>query len=66
MLFIAIRSRTFHERKAALMPYKDPEKAREAKRKWEQENRGRGKRHRVWMFIFYAVSYTHLTLPTKA
>lgn len=53
MLVIAIRSRTFHERKAALMPYKDPEKAREAKRKWEQENRGRGKRHRVWMFIFY-------------
>lgn len=35
------------------MPYKDPEKAREAKRKWEKENRGRGKRHRVWMFIFY-------------
>lgn len=35
------------------MPYKDPEKAKAAKRKWEQENRGRGKRHRVWMFIFY-------------
>ena len=38
---------------AFFMPYKDPEKAKEAKRKWEQENRGRGTRHRVWMFVFY-------------
>ena len=31
------------------MPYKDPEK----KKQWEKENRGAGKRHKVWMFIFY-------------
>lgn len=31
------------------MPYKDPEK----KKQWEKENRGRGVRHRVWMFVFY-------------
>lgn len=35
------------------MPYKDKEKQREAQRKWEKENRGAGKRHKVWMFIFY-------------
>lgn len=35
------------------MPYKDKEKQREAQRKWEKENRGRGARHRVWMGIFY-------------
>ena len=35
------------------MPYKDKEKQREAQRKWEKENRGRGSRHRVWMFVFY-------------
>lgn len=35
------------------MPYKDKEKQREAQRRWEKENRGRGSRHRVWMFIFY-------------
>lgn len=35
------------------MPYKDPAKAREAKRKWEKKNRGKGARHRVWMFVFY-------------
>ena len=35
------------------MPYKDPEKQKEAQRKWEKENRGTGKRHKVWMFIFY-------------
>lgn len=31
------------------MPYKDPEK----KKQWEKENRGAGKRHKVWMGIFY-------------
>lgn len=35
------------------MPYKDPEKQREAQKKWEKENRGAGTRHKVWMFIFY-------------
>lgn len=35
------------------MPYKDKEKQREAQRKWEKEHRGKGTRHRVWMFIFY-------------
>lgn len=35
------------------MPYKDKEKQREAQSKWEKENRGAGKRHKVWMFIFY-------------
>ncbi|MDU8611422.1 Rep family protein, partial [Collinsella aerofaciens] len=35
------------------MPYKDKEKQREAQRKWEKENRGAGKRHKVWMGIFY-------------
>lgn len=35
------------------MPYKDKEKQREAQREWEKENRGAGKRHKVWMFIFY-------------
>ena len=34
------------------MPYKDPEK----KKQWEKENRGRGSRHRVWMFVFYPES----------
>lgn len=38
------------------MPYKDKEKQREAQRKWERENRGRGSRHRVWMFVFYPES----------
>lgn len=38
------------------MPYKDKEKQREAKRKWERENRSRGSRHRVWMFVFYPES----------
>ena len=35
------------------MPYKDPEKQKEAQRQWEKKNRGRGVRHRVWMFVFY-------------
>lgn len=34
------------------MPYKDPEKAREAKRKYDREKRN-GKRHQVWLAIFY-------------
>lgn len=38
------------------MPYKDKEKQREAQRKWERENRSRGSRHRVWMFVFYPES----------
>lgn len=38
------------------MPYKDPEKQREAQRRWDRENRGRGARHRVWMFVFYPES----------
>lgn len=35
------------------MPYKDPQKAREAKQRWERKNRAAGTRHRVWMFVFY-------------
>lgn len=38
------------------MPYKDPEKQKEAQRQWEKKNRGRGVRHRVWMFVFYPES----------
>lgn len=38
------------------MPYKDPEKQKKAQRKWEKENRGKGARHRVWMFVFYPES----------
>lgn len=34
------------------MPYKDPEKAKAAKKKWDQEHRN-GKRHQVWIAIFY-------------
>lgn len=34
------------------MPYKDPEKAKAAKKKWDQEHRN-GKRHNTWLFIFY-------------
>ena len=34
------------------MPYKDPEKAKEAKKKWDKEHRV-GKRHQVWLAIFY-------------
>lgn len=34
------------------MPYKDPAKAKEAKRKWEEKNR-KGKRHEGWLAIFY-------------
>lgn len=35
------------------MPYKDPEKARAAKKKWDQENRGKGKQHRIWWGYLY-------------
>lgn len=38
------------------MPYKDKEKQREAQRKWERENRGRGTQHTTWMFVFYPES----------
>lgn len=34
------------------MPYKDPEKQREAKRRWEEKNR-KGTQHKTWMIIFY-------------
>lgn len=34
------------------MPYKDPEKAKAAKREWDRKNRN-GKRHQVWLAIFY-------------
>lgn len=34
------------------MPYKDPEKAKAAKREWDKKNRV-GKRHQVWLGIFY-------------
>ena len=34
------------------MPYKDPEKAKTAKREWDRKNRN-GKRHQVWLGIFY-------------
>lgn len=30
------------------MPYKDPEKAKAAKREWDRKNRGRGKTHSMW------------------
>lgn len=33
------------------MPYKDPEKQREAQRKYEEKRRG--KRHKAWMCVFY-------------
>lgn len=32
------------------------EERRAYKREWEKKNRGRGKRHRVWMFVFYPES----------
>ena len=36
------------------MPYKDPEKQRAAQRKYEQKRRG--KRHTIWMCVFYEES----------
>lgn len=33
------------------MPYKDPEKQREAQRKYEEKRRG--KRHKAWLCVFY-------------
>lgn len=41
------------------MPYADKDKQREAKKKWEKENRGAGKRHKVWTMIFYDESSPH-------
>lgn len=37
------------------MPYKDPEK----KKQWEKEHRGPGKRHKIWMCVFYEDSSPH-------
>lgn len=34
------------------MPYKDPEKAKAAKKEWDRKNRV-GKRHQTWLAIFY-------------
>jgi hypothetical protein len=51
------------------MPYKDPEKQKQAKKEWETKNR-KGKRHKVWMGIFYEDScpnwrdhFNELTFP---
>ncbi|MBC9701033.1 MAG: hypothetical protein H9W83_00340 [Leuconostoc sp.] len=51
------------------MPYKDPEKQKAAQKKWDQEHR-QGKRHKVWMGIFYEDScpnwrdhFAELTFP---
>lgn len=38
------------------MPYKDKEKQKAAKAKWEKENRAAGTRHKVWTIIFYEES----------
>lgn len=41
------------------MAYKDKEKQREAQRKWEKANRGKGKLHKNWMLIFYEHECPH-------
>lgn len=38
------------------MAYKDKNKQREAQRAWEQKNRARGSRHKLWMGVFYEES----------